>query len=146
MASEDIFHLGIKAIIRNPEGKVLMLQHQPKEGLPTYWDIPGGRVEKGATIEETLFREVEEETGIKELKIVGFIGGTLSNRRIQLESGSVGLILFVYLCETTDLENITISQEYQEYQWMETDEIVEPLKTKYPEKFTKTIIEYLNRQ
>ena len=33
------------------------------------WDLPKGRIEKGESIEETAVREVEEECGIKNLKI-----------------------------------------------------------------------------
>ena len=66
---EKIYHLGIKAFIRNRKGEVLLLQvNQEKFKNPTpggYWDIPGGRVLNGHTIEETLQREIEEETGIR---------------------------------------------------------------------------------
>ncbi len=33
------------------------------------WDLPKGKAEKKETIEETAIREVEEETGVKNLKI-----------------------------------------------------------------------------
>ena len=70
--NEDIFNLGIKAIIKNSEGKILLLrvnldQLQVKD-KGAYWDIPGGRIHKGSTVEETLKREVEEETGITAIK------------------------------------------------------------------------------
>ncbi|WP_298765117.1 NUDIX domain-containing protein [uncultured Polaribacter sp.] len=34
------------------------------------WDLPKGRIEKGETIEETAVREVEEECGIANLKLI----------------------------------------------------------------------------
>lgn len=65
--AEDSFHLGIKALIRNSDGKALLLKVN-KEQLKgysgeAYWDIAGGRIHKNSTVEETLRREVEEETG-----------------------------------------------------------------------------------
>lgn len=48
--SEDIFHLGIKALIRNNDGKILLLQVNPQKlrGKQTdYWDLPGGPGPKG---------------------------------------------------------------------------------------------------
>jgi 8-oxo-dGTP diphosphatase len=38
-----------------------------------YWALPGGKVDVGETVEETVVREVKEETGI-EVEIVEKIG------------------------------------------------------------------------
>ena len=40
------------------------------------WDLPKGKVEKNETLEEGAIREVEEETGVKGLKIVNYIDTT----------------------------------------------------------------------
>jgi len=34
------------------------------------WDLPKGKIEKGEEIKEAAIREVEEETGVKQLKII----------------------------------------------------------------------------
>ena len=74
MANEDTFHLGVKALIRNKHGKVLVLHTNmvklPK-GVTDHWDLPGGRLQKGQDLEETLRREIKEEIGIKEIKMYG---------------------------------------------------------------------------
>lgn len=139
---EDLFQLGIKAIIQNQEGEILLLHHRPKKNIPDYWDIPGGRIEEGSTIEETLRREITEETGITQLTMVQMLGATVSNRRIALKNNSVGLILFVYLC-LAKISDIKISEEFTEVGWFKPSKIIEPLKTKYPVEFIKEIISNL---
>lgn len=53
--------LGAAAIIRDAEGRVLLVKH-------TYgklnWDLPGGAVEADESVEGTAVREVVEETGL----------------------------------------------------------------------------------
>ena len=36
------------------------------------WDLPKGKNDKGETIDQTALREVKEETGITDLKIIDF--------------------------------------------------------------------------
>jgi 8-oxo-dGTP pyrophosphatase MutT (NUDIX family) len=50
--------------VLNSEGKILFIKRNGK------WDLPKGKAEKKERIEETAIREVEEETGVKKLRIV----------------------------------------------------------------------------
>ena len=45
------------------EGQILILKQAVSDERA--WSLPGGRVEKGETIEEGMLREIEEETGLK---------------------------------------------------------------------------------
>src|SRR5665213_3156223 len=99
---EDLFHLGIKALIQNSEGKILLLQvnlAKLKGTKKAYWDIPGGRIQKGESVELTLQRELAEETGISKIRKVSPFSMVLSNIRIPVGKSDVGLILATYLCE-----------------------------------------------
>ena len=57
-------------VVTNKEGQVLFIYRNDK------WDLPKGKLDKGETIEECAVREVEEETGVKGLKIENFLSTT----------------------------------------------------------------------
>ena len=52
------------------DGHVLILRRK-QEGT---WVLPKGKMEPGETLVQTAIREVEEETGLKDLKIIRQIG------------------------------------------------------------------------
>lgn len=142
---EDTFHLGIKALIRNSEGKILLLQVNPaqlRNENRSYWDLPGGRVQKSRTVLDTLKREVAEETGITDIHTIKNIGMVLSNIRIPLsEHESVGLILGVYSCKAADTKSIILSSEHAAHGWFAPKEAANVLAVKYPEHFCRLITE-----
>ena len=62
--------LGVGAVIFNNE-KVLLVKRGKEPGYGK-WSIPGGAVELGETLKESLLREVKEETGL-EVEIGGMV-------------------------------------------------------------------------
>ncbi len=60
------------AIIEFQPHKILLIKRDtiPFKG---YWALPGGRVDPGETVEQTVVREVKEETGL-DVEIVRKIG------------------------------------------------------------------------
>ena len=75
MADESNFPRGIEitcaCIVRNPDGKILLLASPKQNGK---WTLPGGHIEPGEKILESAIREVKEETGLdaKAVAIVRF--------------------------------------------------------------------------
>lgn len=141
--NEDVFHLGIKALIRNKEGKILLLKvnidQLKNQDLGAYWDIPGGRIHKDSNVEETLKREVEEETGLTKIKSFRKLDGVISNIRIPQGDTTLGLILFIYVCEVEEYENISLSEEHIDYKWFEPEEAAQLLAVKYPKEFVDIV-------
>jgi 8-oxo-dGTP pyrophosphatase MutT (NUDIX family) len=52
--------LGVRAVVIDGEGRVLLVQHSYAPG----WLLPGGGVERGETAYDAVRREVQEEAGI----------------------------------------------------------------------------------
>ena len=67
----------------NEKGKVLFIFRNDK------WDLPKGRIENNESIEEGAIREVEEETGVKDLTITKPLATTYHifkrNRRYKIK-------------------------------------------------------------
>jgi len=60
------------AIIPYPDNKILLIKRNTKPFVG-YWALPGGRMDPGETIEQTVVREVKEETGLQSM-IVRVVG------------------------------------------------------------------------
>lgn len=136
--SSDIFHIGAKALILNKKGKLLLLLRHHSNGH-IYWDIPGGRLERGESMTDTLIRKVKEETGfdIKEIRPFTMV---LSELRIPFkEVHDAGLVFSTYLCRTDSITPI-LKNEFVDFGWFTTHEAVKKLQIGYPEELTKKLI------
>ena len=145
--SEDIFQLGVKALIKNKKGEILLLRTNPAKlsaNFLNHWDLPGGRLHKGESLLEALKREVAEETGIIDLIIIAQVVSVISNFRIPLKttpkiSESTGLLLVIYECTLAENVTVKISAEHLEYMWLEVTKARELLAIKYPAEFIRLI-------
>lgn len=139
----QLFHVGIKALCRDDQGRYLLLQVNPDKLKgkvnPAYWDIPGGRIEEGDTVEATLSREVREELGIVFETKPEFFTGVVSNISIPTDTGEVGLVLMIYSVLLPSGAQIKISDEHIAYEWVDDVVAAERLQFKYPEEFTERL-------
>lgn len=60
------------ALIPYPDDEILLIKRNTRPFVG-YWALPGGRMDPGETIEQTVVREVKEETGltVEIVKVVG---------------------------------------------------------------------------
>ena len=52
-------------ILLDSEGRYLLGQRPVGKPYAGYWEVPGGKVEKGETVFQALQRELQEELGIQ---------------------------------------------------------------------------------
>ncbi|MEH1012754.1 NUDIX domain-containing protein [Micromonospora sp. CPCC 206060] len=63
------------ALIVDDEGRIFFQRRSPDRRLfPNTWDVVGGHARPGEAIEETLRREVTEETGWTVSQVLGLVG------------------------------------------------------------------------
>ncbi len=84
-------HFTASALVLNEERKVLLLYHKKLN----VWLYPGGHVENNETPDETVVREVLEETGLK-VEIVGEKDSSLTDKEADV---TVLYKPYVVLCE-----------------------------------------------
>jgi 8-oxo-dGTP pyrophosphatase MutT (NUDIX family) len=112
---EDLFYLGVKIFLKNSKNEILLLQLQKKDR--SFWELPGGRVQKNETQEYALIRELQEETGITHLKQVQHLGMFRSKFRMQaVHDLNVGLIFSMFEGETDQIQ-VSLSGDHVAYQW-----------------------------
>ncbi|MBX4201653.1 NUDIX hydrolase [Candidatus Saccharibacteria bacterium] len=142
MAKEKLFHVGVKGLVENEKGEVLVLSVEANRynKFVQHWDIPGGRIEYGGTIEGTLSREIDEETGIKTIESAKFFTSVISTHEFEIETGqTVGLVLMVYKVKVPEGSIVEISHEHTGYEWVNRKEAAKRLAQKYPPEFTSLL-------
>lgn len=111
------FHISVKGLIKCDK-KFLLLQED--DGL---WEAPGGRVDEGEMLKESLVRELGEELNLKlsEEDISNLIG---IDQRYDYKLGDGwALITFFYEISLKDDFEVNLSNEHVAFVWVnkETD-------------------------
>ena len=120
---EGKFMIGIGAIIEHSRsGKILLLHRAPSiEFASDQWDDVGGRMHQFETPEETLHREVKEETGLSSVNIVKPID--VSHYFRGEKNADNEMIVITYWC-TTPSDEIILSTEHDDYRWVFPEEAI----------------------
>lgn len=108
-------------VVTNKEGKVLFIYRNDK------WDLPKGKLDKGESLEQCAIREVEEETGVKGLKIENILKTTY---HVFKRNGNFKLKEVHWFAMKTSYKGELIGQ---------LDEGIEKVKWKGPKKIAKAL-------
>lgn len=114
-----IFHIPENSKDKN-DYKFLLLHYESG-----HWDYVKGHVEKNETEIETALRELDEETGLKDVNIIKEYKEDLSyifSHNKQLINKTV-----VYFLAESKTNDVTISHEHIDYIWLPYKEALEKL-------------------
>ncbi len=124
---------GVGIVVLNKENKVFVAKRidNPKN----FWQMPQGGVDKGESFLSAAFRELEEETGIKEVEVIQELDGTMT---YELPTHLLGIIwkgkykgqkqkwfLMRYLGNDDDINIKTKKPEFLDWKWTDLDMITE---------------------
>ena len=120
------------AVVFRREGNeiyYLLLHYQPG-----HWDFPKGHIEAGEREEETVKREIAEETGIKDIVIIKgfreqikyFFRDTYDKKK---NASWIFKVVAFYLAETAT-KGVKISFEHKGFKWLPYKEAMEQLTFK----------------
>jgi len=124
---------GVGIVVLNNKNKVFVAKRI--DNPQNFWQMPQGGVDQGEDFLAAAYRELEEETSIKKVKLIKEIEGLIS---YQLPNHLLGKIwkgkykgqeqkwfLMRFLGEDRDINIKTKKPEFLEWKWIELDEITE---------------------
>jgi len=116
---------GFIIYFKDNEIKFLLLKY------PHYWGFPKGIIEANEEIKNTARRELEEETGIKNIEI---ISGFEHKQEwfFKLEGKTIKKEAVFFLAKTTEEEagKVKVSFEHEDFAWLNFEEALKKLKIK----------------
>lgn len=106
-----------------------------------HWDFPKGNIEQGENPQQTALRELAEETGITEAKIIpGFQGKISYFYRRKGETVYKEVMFFLI---ATSQKEVTISHEHVGWEWLPYEEALKKLTFENARTTLKKAYEFL---
>jgi len=113
--AEHQFYVGIHGVIAS-RGRMLVLKRAPAMTYrPGCWDLPGGHIALGESLEECLSREVKEETGL-DVAIERLLGLNAMVSEPYLQA--------LYSCRLSVFQKVRLRpDEHVDHRWVTVDEL-----------------------
>lgn len=103
------------------DSKVLIIQRATnEEAYPNLWEVPSGKKEPMEKIEDTVVREVYEETSLK-TKVIKVVD--TFNFSVEKTDEIRDVTQINFLLELSEESKVKLSTEHQNFAWITKDEL-----------------------
>jgi len=108
------------------------------------WILPRGRIEKNEHMEETVIREIKEETGIEAtiIKKIGIISYSFYSSKDKVTYNKV---VHFYLLRLDKQEDFVPNQEIEEKLWVPLNKAKEILSYEAEKNIIDKVIEFIHK-
>ncbi|PIS39052.1 MAG: diadenosine tetraphosphate hydrolase [Candidatus Nealsonbacteria bacterium CG08_land_8_20_14_0_20_43_11] len=133
-------------VFRRENNKIYyLLLHYPSsaKAAKDYWDFPKGHLDKGEDELAAAHREIEEETGLKDVKFIESFKEWIKYF-FRFKGKNIFKIVTFFLTEAKTSE-IKVSTEHLGYQWLEYEPALAALTFKNAQGILKKADEFLKK-
>jgi len=128
----------IKEVVREPTAGGVIFRRNAKNGSSGVeilliadskgrWTIPKGHIEEGETPRQTAEREIQEETGLKQMKIMDWLGKI--NFRYRRADTLVLMTTEIFLVEAQGDTDKIVPQEWMtNIKWLSANEALDKIE------------------
>jgi 8-oxo-dGTP diphosphatase len=107
---------------KNDQVEILLIQDAKKR-----WTIPKGHVEPGEEPRGTAEREIQEETGLEEMKVMNWLGKV--NFRYRRNKTLVLMVMHIYLVEALgDTNKLNPEEWLSDIKWFPVNEAIDKIE------------------
>ena len=124
MEKQEEFQVALLGIIFDPKKKKILIGRREKDPhVPKLtWSFPGGRLNAGEQVEESLVKRIKEKTGLKVANLGSIYSRVLPEKK--------DLLLIYFLCEVTGGRQKT-SKKMVELKWVNPEELEDYFTTSF---------------
>lgn len=124
-------------VVLSPEGEILVVSQHG-----TSWSLPKGHIEEGEDAETAARREIKEESGLKNIRIIKKLGD-YKRYKIDLHSGddfSELKHIHIFLFETTETHLSPEDTENPEARWLSPSKAMKLLTHRKDKEFLSSVL------
>ena len=124
---------GVGIVVLNKSNKVFVAKRI--DNSKNFWQMPQGGIDEGEDFLDAAYRELEEETSIKNVELIRELEGTIT---YELPDHLLGIIwkgkyrgqkqrwyLMRFLGNDSEINITTKNPEFYDWKWIELDQITE---------------------